>query len=336
MMFTPAEYAGARRSAMIRIGYHASHEQFAPDELLELVAHAEAGGFDAAMCSDHFHPWSRSQGQSGYAWSWLGAALARTRLSFGVVTAPIGRYHPAIIAQAAATLDVMFPQRFWLSVGSGEALNDRIVGGHWPGKDERNRRLLEAVEVMRALWRGGPVHHSGAFVVEHAELFTRPTASLPVLVAALSPETASWGAGWADGLITASQPMEKLKPIVEAFRDGGGKGKPMFLQVKLSYARDDAQALRGAHEQWRTNVLEPRLSEDVSTPQAYEALGEAVSEQDVARAVHVSSDCARHVEWLRGYVGLGFDAFYLHNVNRDQRGFIDAFSRNVLPALRSD
>lgn len=319
---------------MVQIGYHASHEQFAPDALLELVRHAAASGFDAAMCSDHFHPWSRAQGHSGYAWSWLGAAMARTDLSFGVVTSPVGRYHPAIIAQAVATLAVMFPGRFWMSAGSGEALNERIVGGHWPGKDERNRRLLEAVEVMHRLWRGETVEHRGAFVVEAAELFTRPATPPPVMAAALSPETAAWSAGWADGLITVSQPLEKLRPIVDAFRDNGGAGKPMYLQVKLSWAHSDEAALHGAHEQWRTNVFPGDVSEDLSTPRAYETLAERVQPDEVARAVHVSADCARHAEWLRGYAELGFDRLYLHNVNRDQRGFIDAFARHVLAQLR--
>ncbi|WP_206858638.1 TIGR03885 family FMN-dependent LLM class oxidoreductase [Lysobacter changpingensis] len=319
---------------MSRIGFHASHEQFPPGELLELVARAREAGFDGMMCSDHFHPWSRAQGHSGHAWSWLGAAMARTDATFGVVNAPVGRYHPAVIAQAAATLASMFPGRFWMAVGSGEALNECITGEEWPSKDARNRRLLEAVEVMRALWRGETVNHRGAFRVSHAQLFTRPGAPPDVHVAALSPETAAWGAGWADGLITMSQPMETLRPIVEAFRANGGEGKPVILQVKLSYARSEDDALRGAHEQWRTNVLEADLSEDLCTPQAYEALGEQVAPEKVAEAVHVSADPARHVQWLREYASLGFDALYLHNVNRWQREFVEVFGREVLPRLR--
>ncbi|MDR0182160.1 TIGR03885 family FMN-dependent LLM class oxidoreductase [Lysobacter arvi] len=319
---------------MTTLGYHASHEQFPPGELLDLAAHARQAGFDAMMCSDHFHPWSRAQGQSGHAWSWLGAAMARVDTSFGVVNSPVGRYHPAVIAQAVATLASMFPERFWLAVGSGEAINETITGEEWPSKDARNRRLLEAVQVMRALWRGETVNHRGAFRVEHAQLFTRPESLPQVYVAALSPETAAWGAQWADGLITVSQPMEKLRPIVQAFRDNGGADKPLLLQVKLSYAQSDEDALRGAHEQWRTNVVEPALTEDVSTPQAYEALGERVTPEKVAGSVHVSADPSKHVAWLRAYVELGFHALYLHNVNRWQREFIDVFGREVLPALR--
>lgn len=328
-MFTRDRYA----RDMTRIGFHASHEQFPPGELLRLAAHAEASGFDAVMCSDHFHPWSRRQGQSGHAWTWLGAAMATTSCSYGVVNAPVGRYHPAVIAQAAATLDAMFPGRFWLAAGSGEALNERMAGP-WPDKEERNRRLLEAVEVMRALWRGECVDHQGAFRVDQARLFTRPVKPPLVFVPALSEKTAKWGAEWADGLITVSQPLEKLRPIVEAFRNHGGAGKPVYLQVKLSYAADEATALREAHEQWATNVLEPALSEDIGTPQAYEALAEQVTPQQVAKAVHVSADADQHVEWLQTYLDMGFDALYLHNVSTRQTEFIDVFSRHVLPRLR--
>jgi len=318
----------------MKIGYHASHEQFPPGELLELAAHAHAAGFDAMMCSDHFHPWSRAQGQSGHAWSWLGAAMARVDTTFGVVNSPVGRYHPTVIAQAAATLASMFPDRFWIAVGSGEAINETITGAEWPSKDARNRRLLEAVDVMRALWRGETVNHAGAFRVSHAQLFTRPESPPRIYVAALSPETAAWGAGWADGLITVSQPMEKLEPIIDAFRGNGGKDKPVQLQVKLSYAKTDEDALRGAHEQWRTNVVAPSLTQDVSTPQAYEALGEQVTPEKVAEAVNVSADPARHVRWLREYASLDVEALQLHNVNRWQREFIDVFGREVIPKVR--
>jgi len=319
---------------MTRIGFHASHEQFAPGRLLELAVRAEASGFDAVMCSDHFHPWSHAQGQSGHAWTWLGAAMSKTGCPYGVVNAPVGRYHPAIIAQAAATLEAMFPGRFWLAVGSGEALNERIVGGTWPGKPERNRRLLEAVDVMRALWRGECVDHQGAFQVEQAQLFTRPEKPPSIFVAALSEATAQWGAPWADGLITVSQSPEKLQPIVDAFRNNGGANKPVYLQIKLSYASDEGMALRGAHEQWATNVLDPALSQDISTPQAYEALAKQVTPEQVAEIVHVSADTQQHVRWLQTYIDMGFDALYLHNVNTWQEAFVDTFSHEVIPYLK--
>lgn len=319
---------------MPRTGFHASHEQFAPDELLELVRRAGAAGFEAAMCSDHFHPWSTAQGQSGFAWSWLGAAMATTALPYGVVTSPVGRYHPAVVAQAAATLARMFEGRFWLAAGSGEALNEAITGGAWPAKDLRNRRLLEAVQVMRALWRGEEVTHRGTFTVERATLYTRPDTPPPVFVAALSPETARWAGGWADGLITVSMPREKLRAIVDAFRDGGGDGKPLRLQVKLAFAGSDADALAGAHAQWRTNVFDGPVSEDLRTPAHFEAAARHVRPEDVAAMVRVSADPQRQLAWLREDLELGFDELLLHNVHRDQAAFIDAFGEHVLPALR--
>lgn len=310
---------------MALVGYHASHEQFAPEALLTLAQRAEGAGFAAAMCSDHFHPWSATQGHSGHAWTWLGAAMASTSLPFGVVNAPVGRYHPAIIAQAAATLARMFPGRFWMAVGSGEALNEAITGAHWPAKEQRNARLREAVEVMRALWRGEEVSHEGGFTVQRARLYSLPAQPPKLYVAALSEDTARWGAQWADGLITVSMPGDEVRRIVEAFHEGGGEGKPMALQVKLSWDADDASALAGAHAQWKTNVFDGEVSEVLRTPEQYEAAAKFVRPEDVARMVRVSSDLARQEAWLREDLALGFDALYLHNVNTRQDAFVDAF-----------
>jgi coenzyme F420-dependent glucose-6-phosphate dehydrogenase len=158
---------------MSRIGFHCSHEQHPPSTLLQLAIDAERAGFSAAMCSDHFHPWSSAQGQAGFAWSWLGAALQATRLTFGTVCAPGQRYHPAVVAQAAATLAEMFPDRFWLAIGSGEALNETITGRPWPKKTVRNLRLLECAAILRSLWRGETVTHTGQVTVREAKLYTR-------------------------------------------------------------------------------------------------------------------------------------------------------------------
>ena len=318
---------------MVEIGYHASHEQFAPGDLLSLVQRADRAGFTCAMCSDHFHPWSDAQGQSGHAWSWLGSAMATTPVPFGVVTCPIGRYHPAVIAQAAATLADMHVDRFWLAVGSGEALNESITGARWPAKDERNARLRAAVDVMRALWNGQEVNHKGPVTVEQARLYTRPERPLPVFAAALSEETARWAAGWADGLITTSMAGGKLKRVIDAFRDGGGDGKPVHLQVKLSYDESDGEALRGAFEQWRTNILAAPISEELRTPAQFAAAAEHVREEDMRAHVRISSDLQRHVGWLQEDIALGVDQIYLHNVNRAQARFIDDFGSHVLPAL---
>ena len=320
---------------MARIGFHASHEQFPPSELLALARRAEAAGFDAAMCSDHFHPWSAAQGQSGHSWSWLGAAMATTGLPFAVVTAPVGRQHPAVVAQAVATLVEMHGDRFTLIAGSGEALNEAITGERWPPKDLRNERLLEAVDIMRALWRGEEVTHRGAVTVEHAKLYTRPQTPPPVFAAALTPETAARAATWADGLLTLSMPEAKLRDVIVAFRDSGGGDKPVHLQVKLSYAEDETVARHEAHAQWRTNALEGEVSQELRTPRQFEDAARHLTVDDVCRAVRVSADLQRHVDWLAADLELGFARLYLHNVNRQQEAFVDAFGETVLPALRA-
>jgi coenzyme F420-dependent glucose-6-phosphate dehydrogenase len=317
------------------IGYHASHEQLPPSELLRCVVAAEAAGFQAAMCSDHFAPWSSRQGHSGFAWSWLGAALQATGLSFGVVNAPGQRYHPAIVAQAAATLSEMFPGRFWVAFGSGEASNEHVTGDRWPPKAERRARLGEAVEVIRALLAGETVSHDGLVRVDRAKLWTLPDQPPMLAGAAVSADTAAWVGGWADALVTLNQPLDKLQAVVDAFRQGGGEGRPIFLQVHLSWAADEDTALAVAHDQWHTNVFDPVLAMELELPEQFEVAARFVTPEDVRSAVLVSADLGRHAAWLGEYAELGFDRIYLHEVGQGehQRRFIDAFGSKVLPAL---
>jgi coenzyme F420-dependent glucose-6-phosphate dehydrogenase len=311
---------------MANIGYHASHEQFKPSELLKYVKMAEQSGFTRALSSDHFHPWGKEQGQSGFAWSWLGAAMQATpTLNYRVVCAPGQRYHPAIIAQAAATLAEMFPDRFWLTVGSGQALNESITGQHWPCKSDRNARLKECVDIIRALWAGESVTHHGLVCVEDAKLYTRPQTPPLIIGAAITAQTAQWLGGWADGLITISHPPEKLKKVVDAFRRGGGEGKPMILKVQLSYDRDEATALQKAHQQWRNNIFQNILMTELRSPQQFDAAGEFVQPQELYEHVRISADPQQHIEWLKKYIELGFDELILHNVNREQVKFIEVF-----------
>src|SRR4029450_4721101 len=191
---------------MTEYGIHASHEQIPPAEILAAVVAAERAGFQAAMCSPHFSPWSERQGESASAWSWLGAALQATNLSFGVVNAPGQRYHPAIIAQAIGTLGALFPRRFWAALGSGEFSNEPITGGDWPRKEIRNARLRESVDVIRDLLAGQEVTRDGLVTVDRARLWTRPETPPALIGAAVSTKTAAWGAGWADGLVTGNGP----------------------------------------------------------------------------------------------------------------------------------
>lgn len=322
--------------ARLRIGYHASHEQFAPSELLGCVQAAEQAGFDAAMCSDHFAPWSARQPHSGFAWSWLGAALATTALPFGVVTTPIGRrYHPVITAQAAATLAEMFSERFWMALGSGEALNERVTGERWPAKAERDARLREAVDIMRALFAGETVSRRGGLIdVEEARLYTRPTVPPLFVAAALTPETARRAGAWADGLVTINQPLDRLRAIIEAFREGGGEGKPLSLQVHLSYADTLEEARASAHDQWRFNTLSSSVAAELKLPEQFDAATRLVRPEDLDESILISDDADWHAAQLRAFAELGFRDIYLHNVGLNQRTFIETFGALVLPQLR--
>ena len=317
-----------------RIGFHASHEQFRPDRLLRLVQAAERAGFDGAMCSDHWAPWSEEQGESGFAWSWLGAALQATNLPFGIVNAPGQRYHPAIIAQAAATLNVMYPDRFWIAIGSGQLLNEHITGERWPAKTERNERLREAADVMRMLWAGETVSREGHVSVSEAKLWTRPQRPPLLVGAAVTPPTAAWVAEWADALITVSQSDDELDRVVEAYRSNGGEGKPMYLQVHLAYADSDEAAREAAFAQWRQNTLPNSVMTDLAHPSQISDAATHVTADDLDGAVRISSDPARHVDWLRRDLARGFDALYLHEVGPDQERFVEVFGREVLPHLR--
>lgn len=317
---------------MTVIGFHCSHEQIDPAQLLKDVQHAERAGFTAGMSSDHFSPWSERQGESGFAWAFLGAALATTDLPFGVVNAPGQRYHPAIIAQAIATLAQMFPGRFWAALGSGEASNERITGQAWPRKEVRDARLVECVDVIRRLLRGEEVSHEGLVEVNRARLWTLPEVTPDLVGPAVTPQTAARHAAWADGLITVNQPPEKLRAVLDAYRQAGGRG-PARLQIHLSWAASDDEAMAIAHDQWRNNVFDPPVSWDIETVDAFDVIGSAVSTEKVSGAVRVSADLGRHAEWLAEYVEQGWDELYLHFVGQQQAGFIDAFGEHVLPQL---
>jgi probable non-F420 flavinoid oxidoreductase len=315
------------------IGYHASHEQHRPSDLLDHARRAEEVGFAAVSSSDHVAPWSARQGESGFAWSWLGAALATTSVPFGVVNAPGQRYHPVIIAQAIATLVEMFPDRLFVALGSGEASNEHVTGEAWPAKPIRNARLLESVGAIRALMRGEEVSIDGLIRIDRARLWTLPDSVPPLYGAALSEATARWCGSWADGLLTLHRPVEEMRTIIEAFREGGGAGKPVTVQVKVAWAPDEEEALAGAFEQWRTNVFDSTLMADLALVEQFEAAATHVRPDDVRASVLVSADLGQHAAWLRETLDIGADHIYVHQVPREQRSFLDAFGSKVLPQL---
>ncbi len=317
---------------MTIFGYHASHEQVHPRELLAAVQRAERAGFAAAMCSDHLLPWSARQGHSGFAWSWLGAALATTGLRMGVVNAPGQRYHTAVVAQAIATLGAMFPGRFWAALGSGENMNEHVTGDPWPTKEVRDERLVEVVGLVRRLLAGEEVTHHGLVTVDRARIWTLPEEPPALVAPAVTVATARRSAAWADGLITINQSPQVLREMIDAYRSAGGRG-PLALQVHLSWAPDRAEAEAIAYDQWRSNVVPPPLCWDLATPEHFDQAAAHVRPEDVHAAVLVSADLGELTDRVAELAALGFDEVYLHHVGREQTAFVDAFGEHVLPRL---
>lgn len=315
------------------IGYHNSHEQFPPSKLLKLVQMAEKNGFNGASSSDHFYPWSNEQGQSGFVWSWLGSALQSTSIPFGVVNAPGQRYHPAIIAQATATLSEMYPDRFWVALGSGQLLNESITGDKWPIKSIRNERLKESAEIIRKLWAGETVTHDGHVRVEEAKLYTRPEKPPKMIGAAITAETAEWLGEWVDGLITVAKPPDELKKIIKAFRQGGGNERPVYIKLEVSYDKSEEKALKGAHNQWKANIFESNVLTNLRTPEQFDNASKLIEEEIMYDAVNIFTDLNEYVELLDEYVKIGVNHIYIHNVNRNQEQFIVNFGQKVLPVL---
>ncbi len=323
---------------MIRIGYHASHEQFAPSRLLRLVQRAEAAGFNEAKSSDHFHPWSERQGQSGNAWPWLGAALQATRFPIGVISAAGYRYHPAVLAQAAATLGEMYPGRFWLALGSGEAINEAITGEVWPDKAERNARLAECVAIARALFDGERVTHRGRVTVVEAKLYSRPATPVPLFGAAVTTHTAAKAGEWADGLLLAGHEVDAVKPLVEAFREHAGAGRPVHLQLALSYAPTIAEAEAQALEQWAPVAIGGEVNWDLRRPADFDQASRFVGAADMRGCVLVTDSLAELQDRIGAVAELGIDVVQLHQVGVNQEQFIDAMAeligRVVVPGPR--
>jgi probable non-F420 flavinoid oxidoreductase len=318
---------------MIRVGYHASHEQFAPSQLLSLVARAEAAGFAEAKSSDHFHPWSERQANSGNAWPWLGAALQATRFRIGVISAAGYRYHPAVLAQAAATLGEMYPGRFWLALGSGEAINESITGGAWPEKPERNARLAECVSIVRALFAGERVTHRGRVTVVEAKLYSRPATPVPLFGAAVTTETAVMAAKWADGLLLAGHEADAVRPLVDAFRDAGGNG-PIHLQMAVSYAPTIAEAEAQALDQWAAASLGGEVNWDLRRPGDFDQASRFVTAADVRASVMITDSPAEVHDRMAALAELGLDVVQLHQVGRNQEQFIETIGQGLRSPVR--
>jgi coenzyme F420-dependent glucose-6-phosphate dehydrogenase len=323
------------------LGYAASFEQFHPTDLLNYSKQAEKVGFGAVMASDHFHPWVPSQGHSAFVWSWMGALGAQTNLRFGTgVTPPGYRYHPAIIAQAAATLEAMFPGRFYLGLGAGEALNEHIVGDYWPEAPVRLERLMEAIEIIQALFTGKVVKHRGAhFNVESAKIYTLPETPPPIYVATSGPIMAQRTGKFTDGIITVGAADEKIKGLLDRYEKGAQEaGKdpatmPRILQVKISFADSEEQAVEYAMKEWPNGGMNfPKA--DIRNPEDFEAMSKLVRPENYKNRVLLTPDLSEHVAHLQHFIDLGFNEIYIHNVARNQEAFIEAYGKDVLPNLK--
>jgi probable non-F420 flavinoid oxidoreductase len=320
---------------MVQISYHASHEQFAPSHLLALVKRAEAAGFHAAKSSDHFHPWGERQGQSGFAWSWLGAAMEATRFPIGIISAPGYRYHPAVLAQAAATIGEMYEGRLWLALGSGEALNEAITGKYWPDKDERNARLLECVDVTRRLFAGETVTHRGRVTVVEAKLYSRPKTPVPLFGAAVTEKTAKLAGRWADGLLLAGSDVDTVRPLIDAFRQSGGAGKPVHVQMAVSWAPNQQAAEEAAMNQWASAAIGGEVAWDLRRPADFDTASRSVTIEALRESLLITDSLARIGDTIGELAGLGVATVHLHMVGREQEAFIDAVGRSGLLAVRN-
>jgi G6PDH family F420-dependent oxidoreductase len=317
----------------MEIGYGLSSEEHAPLDLVRNAVRAEELGFGFASISDHFHPWIRHQGHSPFVWAVVGAiaqATERMRLGTGV-TCPTVRTHPAIVAQAAATAACLMPGRFFLGVGSGEALNEHVLGDRWPPAPVRLTMLEEAVQVIRLLWEGGSQDHYGThYTVEDATIFDLPDELPAIVVAAAGPQAASLAGRIGDGMWSVGPDSQS----VDTFDQEDGAEKPRYAQAVMCWADDEAEARRTAHREWPNVAVTGQLTQDLPTPAHFEQAIQMVTEDDLAAAVPCGPDVARHVETLQEFADAGYTHVYLQQVGPDQDGFFRFWERELQPALR--
>ena len=328
----------------LRIGYAAMLEQFHPTEAVALSAYAEEHGFSGVMAADHFQPWVPAQGQSAFVWNVLSALGERTKGDIGPgVTAPTFRWHPAMVAQASATLAAMYPGRHWLGLGSGEALNEHVMAQYWPEAPERINRMFEAIEIISKLFAaslaGKDVRHSGTFYkMESTRLWTMPEVAPEILVATAGPVTAKRAGKHADGLITVGAPLEKIEGLFARFDAGAREaGKdpdtmPKVLQLHMSWAPTYEEALASAMTEWPNGGMKfPKA--DIRSPFELEQMARLVRPEDFEGRLLISEDPDVHRAYIQRFLDLGFDRVYLHNVGRNQREWIEVFGAAVLPEL---
>ena len=316
----------------MELGYALSSEEHRPRDLVRHARLAEDAGFAFALISDHFHPWTDRQGQSPFVWSVIGAIAESTeRLRLGTgVTCPTIRLHPAIVAQAAATTASLMPGRFFLGVGTGENLNEHVLGDRWPSAEERRGMLAEAIEVMRGLWDGELYSFEGEYyTVDRARLYTLPSEEIEIAVAAGGVKAAELAGEIGDALVSTAPDRE----LVDSYLKAGGRG-PRYAQLTVCWAERESDARRTAHEWWPNAALRGTLSQELPLPSHFEAAAAMVTEEDVADTVVCGPDLDAHLEAIEAFADAGFDHVYLHQIGPDQEGFVDFCAREVLPEAR--
>ncbi|MHB8599411.1 MAG: TIGR03557 family F420-dependent LLM class oxidoreductase [Ktedonobacteraceae bacterium] len=328
---------------MVQLGWKAGPEQFPPAELLDYAVAADKAGFDSIDVSDHFNPWSEA-GQAAFTWTWLGAVAARTnRIHMGTgVTCPILRYHPAVIAQAAATLTHLAPGRVYLGVGTGEALNEYAATGEWPEYEERQEMLAEAIDLIRALWSGEEVSFDGAYyTTRKAKLYTPPTSPIPIYVSALVPNSAKFAGQYGDGLFTVGGKKPDLyKQIIKNFEDSASEaGKdpaqmPRLIELNVEYTDELDSAIEYQLKYWAGAYIPALFNQKIYTPAMSQENGEIVGADALKKGACISSNADDHVKFAQQYIDLGFDRLFFHSALPNQDTFIERFASDVLPRLR--
>jgi coenzyme F420-dependent glucose-6-phosphate dehydrogenase len=328
---------------MLHLGWKAGTEQYPPEELLEYAIAAEEAGFDSIDVSDHFHPWAE-KGQACFVWTWLGAVAAKTsKITLGTgVTCPTLRYHPAIIAQASATLACLAPGRSFLGVGTGEALNEYSATGQWPNHKVRRAQLGEAIELIRALWTGDKVTHRGGYYqTRQAKLYTRPREPIPLYISTMVPNSAGFAGKYGDGLITVGgEEPETYRKIFENFeagaKDAGKDPSPMprMIELAVDFTDNEAEAIEYRKAYWAGVFIPALFTERIYTPKMSEDNGKAVGADTIREAVCISANPEDHVKFAQRYIDLGFDHLFFHSAGPDQRAFLEGYGRDVLPRLR--
>ena len=328
----------------LRLGWKAGTEQFPPDALLEYAGRAEAAGFDTLDVSDHFHPWSEA-GQASFTWTWLGAVAVKTqRIEIGTgLTCPILRYQPAVIAQAAATLDYMAPGRTYLGVGTGEALNEYSSVAQWPSYRERQARLAEAIQLIRQLWTGEAVTWRGTYYqTRRARLYTRSGSPIPIYVSSLVPGSAGFAGQHGDGLLTVGgKPLDVYRQMLSRFEAGArAQGRDpaqlrRMIELNVAYTDDVARAIEDQRRYWAGAYVPALYNQNIYTPKMSEQNGAVVGPDTIRQRACLSPDPDEHVRFAQQFIELGFDCLIFHSAEPDQAGFIERYGRDVLPRLRA-